>query len=737
MVMRGTLVPVAAGLLGALVFALARPGLTDVYDAGFSGRLHWGATGLVVWGLFTALTLRRPWADATPREKVGTVAVALTAPVLTWLLLSNPADVDRVASTIWTVLLAVTIVGGIWIGLNVLLNQAKRNWSIFAGATAALVLGGFFALLRGNLGVYPLLADQDPIALFSGTGFLGHVEWPILGLLIGGIGLYVVTTLRPGPARIAAGAVVGLIAGYMVGSNLKPWVQPQLEWGEIVLFTLIGAGLGAATRFRSRTWIPGIMLGAAAGWAWATWFTSAAGGPQSDAQIAAIVPFVLLGARLGWGANPDLPSVARLDSRGRAFVFLGPALLFLSAGLAIPAIITMLLSLKDRDGVEWVGLDNYEEFFRDEDSIDVSNWSNLFTSQLFWIALLLLAGGVIIGYSAGRRRHGEATFERTGSSVATLALAGMIFVFAAFSVIRGTLANNIWWVITVTTISTAAGLLIAVLSERAGRLESTAKAMIFMPMAVSFVGASIVWRLQYQPRDPTKSQTGVLNALWVRLGELSHSGWPRVLALVVLGAIVAWALWRAIPKARAREPFAAYVAAVIVFAHLFIELARRSLGGFRFGPDGEVLPETILFLQNPPFNNVFLMIILIWIQTGFAMVILSAAIKAVPQEFIEAARVDGATETQTFFNVTLPQILPTVGVVVTTLIVLVTKVFDIVKVTTGGNFDTNVLANDMFTESFQFFNRGLGSAIAVFILISVLPVMVMNVRRMQRERALR
>ena len=116
------------------------------------------------------------------------------------------------------------------------------------------------------------------------------------------------------------------------------------------------------------------------------------------------------------------------------------------------------------------------------------------------------------------------------------------------------------------------------------------------------------------------------------------------------------------------------------------------------------------------------------------MVILSAAIKAVPQEFIEAAKVDGATESQTFFQVIFPQILPTVGVVTTTLIVLVTKVFDIVKVTTGGNFGTNVLANDMFEVSFSFANFGLGSAIAVFILVSVLPVMFINVRRMQQER---
>ncbi|MCP3934770.1 MAG: sugar ABC transporter permease [Actinomycetia bacterium] len=258
-----------------------------------------------------------------------------------------------------------------------------------------------------------------------------------------------------------------------------------------------------------------------------------------------------------------------------------------------------------------------------------------------------------------------------------------------------------------------------------------------MPMAVSFVGASIVWRLQYQPRDVSKSQTGLLNAVWVELGRLSHSGAPRVIVLLVLAAILALLVHKALPRIRAGESFGAYVGAGIIFLYLFWQLLNRSLGGFRITSNGEIVPETVLFIQNPPFNNVFLMLILVWIQTGFAMVILSAAIKAVPEEFIEAAKVDGATESQIFFRITLPQILPTIGVIVTTLIVLVTKVFDIVKVTTNGNFGTNVLANDMFTESFSFFNQGLGAAIAVFILISVLPVMIMNIRRMQSERSLR
>ena len=150
-------------------------------------------------------------------------------------------------------------------------------------------------------------------------------------------------------------------------------------------------------------------------------------------------------------------------------------------------------------------------------------------------------------------------------------------------------------------------------------------------------------------------------------------------------------------------------------------------------PNPTFTRRAIFFVQDQPFNNVWLMVILIWIQTGFAMVIMSAAIKAVPTELIEAAKVDGATESQVFWRVTLPQIRTTIGVVVTTLIVLVMKVYDIVKVVTNGNFGSQVLANDMFEEAFLFSNTGVGAALAVILFVSVLPVMVLNIRRMQRE----
>jgi alpha-glucoside transport system permease protein len=170
---------------------------------------------------------------------------------------------------------------------------------------------------------------------------------------------------------------------------------------------------------------------------------------------------------------------------------------------------------------------------------------------------------------------------------------------------------------------------------------------------------------------------------------------------------------------------------LVLIAYFIYRVLGPGLGGVT--ATGE--PRPILFLQEGPFNNMWLMVVLIWIQTGFAMVIFSAAIKAVPTELTEAAKVDGATESQIFWRITLPQIAPTVGVVVTALFVTVMKVFDIVYAMTNGNFGTQVIANQMWISAFGQTNLGLGSALAVLLFVLVLPAMWMNIRRMQREQA--
>ena len=180
-------------------------------------------------------------------------------------------------------------------------------------------------------------------------------------------------------------------------------------------------------------------------------------------------------------------------------------------------------------------------------------------------------------------------------------------------------------------------------------------------------------------------------------------------------------------------PTAAFAGGVLlVLAYLVYRLVGPGLGGY-VESNGVVKADPVLFVQEAPFNNMWLMVVLIWVQTGFAMVILSAANKAVPTELTEAAKMDGATESQIFWRVTLPQIMPTVGVVVTALFVTVMKVFDILHAMTNGSFGTQVIANEMFQRAFGFSDLGLGSALAVVLFISVIPIMWINVRRIQRS----
>lgn len=242
--------------------------------------------------------------------------------------------------------------------------------------------------------------------------------------------------------------------------------------------------------------------------------------------------------------------------------------------------------------------------------------------------------------------------------------------------------NNILWMITVTFFSVAFGLLIAVLADRV-KTESIIKSLIFMPMAISSVGASVIWRFVYYYQPPGRDQIGLLNAVRTALG----------------GDPVAW-----ITKRATEIPF---------FTNLFA----------RIGLD-------VTF----PLNTFLLIVIMIWTQTGFAMVVISAAIKGVPSELLEAARIDGANEVQVFFRITVPSIRPTILTVVTTIVILVLKVFDIVFVMTSGQFDTQVIANEMYLQMFKWRDFGMGSALAVILFIAVIPVIVNNIRSWQRER---
>jgi alpha-glucoside transport system permease protein len=223
------------------------------------------------------------------------------------------------------------------------------------------------------------------------------------------------------------------------------------------------------------------------------------------------------------------------------------------------------------------------------------------------------------------------------------------------------LRNTVLWVVIAPFVATAVGLLYAILVDKA-RVEALAKALIFLPMAISFVGASIIWKFVYdfRPDQPGIKQTGLLNEIIVKLGGSPHQ-----------------------------------------------------------------------FLIDSPLNTIFLIIVMIWIQAGFAMTVLSAAIKAIPEDIVEAARLDGVRAWGMFRYVTVPTIRPALIVVLTTIGIGTLKVFDIVRTMTGGNFDTSVVANEFYSQSFRSANQGLGAALAVLLFILVVPIVAYNVRQLR------
>ena len=227
------------------------------------------------------------------------------------------------------------------------------------------------------------------------------------------------------------------------------------------------------------------------------------------------------------------------------------------------------------------------------------------------------------------------------------------------------LRNNFLWLVLATAACVLLGLIIAVLVDRV-RIESAAKAAIFIPMAISFVGAGVIWKFMYQYAPKGQPQPGLLNALGTGLG-LPPQAW----------------------------------------------LISRGL------------------------NTFALMVVYVWIWTGFCMVILSAALKGIPTDVLEAARVDGASELAIFFRVIVPMISPTLAVVTTVMLVNVLKIFDIVYVMTGGNYGTNVVAVRYYQELFTNNRFGVASALAVLLLLAILPVMYVNVRRFRAQEALR
>ena len=297
------------------------------------------------------------------------------------------------------------------------------------------------------------------------------------------------------------------------------------------------------------------------------------------------------------------------------------------------------------------------------------------------------------------------------------------------------LRNNMLWLIVVPAMATAFGLLAAQLTDRI-KWGNIAKSLIFMPMAISFVGASVIWKLIYDTREAGQTQIGLLNAIWL---QFDGGIWSTiflvivpVLLLVAFAAAVAWVVWGQVHELGHCGPWSKLFRLIGIAVGLGLVVVALM---WAWGAVTADLPygQPQFWLQIPFWNNFFLMAVLIWLQTGFAMVILSAALRGVPEDTIEAAIIDGANPFQIFFKIKVPQIMGTIVVVWTTITITVLKVFDIVRAMTGGQQETQVLANYMYDKLFVAVDWGVGSASAMIILLLVSPILVWNVWNARKE----
>lgn len=319
-------------------------------------------------------------------------------------------------------------------------------------------------------------------------------------------------------------------------------------------------------------------------------------------------------------ADRNVPQIMR-QGRVAPWLYLAPALLVMSFFIVYPMINTIYLSFLNRDGT-------------------ASAAAACVEGRSCW--------GVFENY------HYALTAELNLNNLTT---AWNSFWVSSYG-------NNIKWIILMVSGTVVIGLAFAVLADRV-KYEALAKSIIFMPMAISFVGAGVIWKFVYD-YGTQNVQIGLLNAVITRLG----------------GQPVAW-------------------------------------------------------LSTPQINTLALIVVGIWMWTGFSMTILSAGLKSVPNEILEAARVDGASEWRLFASIMVPMILPTITVVVTTMVINVLKLFDIVYVMTGGNYGTEVIANRMYTEMYKNFSVGRGTAVAVVLIIAIVPFIYFNIQRFLEQEAMR
>jgi alpha-glucoside transport system permease protein len=286
------------------------------------------------------------------------------------------------------------------------------------------------------------------------------------------------------------------------------------------------------------------------------------------------------------------------------YAFVAPGVALIGLMLIYPTIQTINYAFANDESTEYVGFDNFKTIFTGE------------LSEQFWLSI----------------------------------------------------TNNILWLVLVPAVTVVFGVMVAVLADKLSeRGEKTAKSLIFLPMAISFVGASVIWGTKpggvYKFDSAEEAPLGLLNAIWRIVGD----------------------------------------------------------------------PVNWLATSELRLNSLLMMVILVWLQVGFAMILLSSAIKGVPEDTLEAARIDGAGEWQIFSRVVIPQIKGTIITVFITVVIMVLKVFDIVYVLTTGRDDTNVIANLFYDRLINFEQTGVASAIVVVLLLAITPILVYQVRHFRRE----
>ena len=449
---------------------------------------------------------------------------------------------DRLVTTAVGIVGAIGLSALVFIGANKLFDQAEKRYAIFSAALGGLLSAAVFGILWGNqLVVSPVMVTIVAAAIGAATGF--------------GLGV----TSAPGP-RLGVGVGGGVALGLLLGSSARSPVWPSIDVVSALVGLVAGAGLGVliwVAMRRERPLVRPLMFGLAVGWLFGGWLAADFTGSKAEMFIVAGVLGALVGAWIGLRPHPDAIRRTEIALESRKYIFLAPALTFVTGALVIPLFRTIWLGFQtgNPNALEWRGLGNYGEILSDPNIINFDNWTGIFGSRLFWVGAILLAAGLGLGRWLGRSSgSGLGTgFSLSAGSLTLIAGGVILFGFAIFTSIRGTIANNLWWIFSVIIFAVGLGLAVAVIADRS-KGENLAKSMIFFPMAISFVGASVIWRLIYIARPPQDPQTGVFNTVWVMIGRWSNDTTISLVISVVLGLIIAgflylaWRGWQALTK---------------------------------------------------------------------------------------------------------------------------------------------------------------------------------------------